>query len=277
MGARMQAVVMTGVGDGSIRELDRFEPAPADVVVRTLADAVCTIERRIFSGDIAIAFPVIGGHEVSGTVVEAMDNGCGLEAGDRVVLDAVNRCGRCFNCVRGHSHLCDRSYDVRCRGYRMVGGGFAQYVNIPAGRVYRYSGRASPEEAALTEPLACCIHSIERGRMRPGDAILGAGTMEVLHLLLGKMRGAEVLVLDRDRSRLRLGAFRMSAYLPQCRFRHCGNDPSYPAFRPARVVGTLTFTLRSAAHNLETKRCLYGTWAKQGSLPQKIIPAILLE
>ena len=37
MGARMQAFVMTGVGDGSIRELDRFEPAPADVVVRTLA------------------------------------------------------------------------------------------------------------------------------------------------------------------------------------------------------------------------------------------------
>ena len=69
MGARMQAFVMTGVGDGSIRELDR----------------------RIFSGDIAIAFPVIGGHEVSGTVVEAMDNGCGLEVGDRVVLDVVNR------------------------------------------------------------------------------------------------------------------------------------------------------------------------------------------
>ena len=93
MGARMQAFVMTGVGDGSIRELDRFEPAPADVVVRTLADAVCTIERRIFSGDIAIAFPVIGGHEVSGTVVEAMDNGCGLEVGDRVVLDVAGPAG----------------------------------------------------------------------------------------------------------------------------------------------------------------------------------------
>ncbi len=67
MGARMQAVAMTGVGEGSIRELDRFEPAPGDVVVRTRAAAVCTTERRIFSGDIAIPFPVIGGHEVSGT------------------------------------------------------------------------------------------------------------------------------------------------------------------------------------------------------------------
>ena len=46
---------------------------------------------------------------------------------------------------------------------------------------------------------------------------------------------------------------------------------------PTGPTEPLPFTLRSAAHNLETKRCLYGTWAKQGSLPQKKIPAILLE
>ena len=250
MGARMQAFVMTGVGDGSIRELDRFEPAPADVVVRTLADAVCAIERRIFSGDIAIAFPVIGGHEVSGTVVEAMDNGCGLEVGDRVVLDVVTRCGRCY--------CCDRSYDVRCRGYRMVGGGFAQYVSIPAGRMYRYSGRASPEKAALTEPLACCIHSIERGRIRPGDAIaiLGAGTMGVLHLLLGKMRGAEVLVLDRDRARLRL-ARRLGA---DCTIDVSGEDAADAVMRRTGGRGAdAVFVAASSRSAGETALRLVGT------------------
>ena len=50
--------------------------------------------------------------------------------------------------------------------------------------------------------------------------------------------------------------------------------PPYPHTGPTEP---LPFTLRSAAHNLETTRCLYGTWAKQGSLPQKKIPAILLE
>ena len=90
----------------------------------------------------------------------------------------------------------------------MVGGGFAQFISIPAGRLFRYSGHASPEEAALAEPLACCIHSTKRGRIQSEDAvaILGAGTMGALHLLLSKMRGAKVLVLDRDRVRLRLGA-----------------------------------------------------------------------
>ena len=193
---------------------------------------------------------MIGGHEVSGTVVEAMDNGCGLEVGDRVVLDAVNRCGRCY--------CCDRSYDVRCRGYRMVGGGFAQYVSIPAGRMYRYSGRASPEKAALTEPLACCIHSIERGRIRPGDAIaiLGAGTVGVLHLLLGKMRGAEVLVLDRDRARLRL-ARRLGA---DCTIDVSGEDAADAVMRRTGGRGAdAVFVAASSRSAGETALRLVGT------------------
>ena len=249
MGATMQAFVMTGVGEGSIRELDRFEPAPGDVVVRTRAAAVCTTERRIFSGDIAIPFPVIGGHEVSGTVVEA---------GDRVVLDAVSRCDRCYSCVRGHSHLCDRRYDVRCRGYRMVGGGFAQYVSIPAGRVFRYSGRVPPEEAALAEPLACCIHSMERGRIRPGEAvaILGAGTMGLMHLLLGKMRGAEVLVLDRDRARLRL-ARRLGA---DCTIDVSGEDAADAVMRRTGGRGAdAVFVVASSGSAGETALRLVGT------------------
>ena len=210
--ARMQAFVMTGVGQGSIRELDRFPPAPGELVVRSRAVAICTTERRIFSGDVTIPFPVIGGHEVSGTVVDAADNDRGVEVGDHVVLDAVKRCGRCSSCIRGHSQLCDRRYAARRRGYQLVGGGFAQFLSVPAEHVFRYFGPVSPEEAALAEPLACCVHSIKRGGIRSGDtvAILGAGTMGVLHLLLSRMRGAHVLVLDRDRVRLglarRLGA-----------------------------------------------------------------------
>ncbi len=203
---RMQTFVMTGVGQGSVQELRRFAPASGEVVVRSRAVAICTTERRIFSGDVAVPFPVIGGHEVSGTVVDAADNDCGLQPGDRVVLDAVNRCGGCSNCIRGQSQLCDRRYDTRRRGYQIVGGGFAQFVTIPARRLFRWSGPASPEEVALTEPLACCVHSIERGCVRSGDtvAILGAGTMGLLHLLLSRMRGAETLVLDRDGVRLHL-------------------------------------------------------------------------
>ena len=185
-GVKMQTFVMTGVGQGSVHEPHRFVPASGEVVVRSRAVAICTTERRIFSGDVAIPFPAIGGHEVSGTVVDAADNDCGFKAGDRVVLDAVNRCGRCFSCQGGQSQLCDRRYDSRRCSYQIIGGGFAQFVTIPARRLFRWSGPVSFEEAALAEPLACCIHSIKRGRVRSGDtvAILGAGTMGLLHLLL---------------------------------------------------------------------------------------------
>ena len=38
-----------------------------------------------------------------------------------------------------------------------------------------------------------------------------------------------------------------------------------------------TFTLRRAAHNLETKRCLCGTWIKHRFVLEKKIPANLLD
>ena len=66
--------------------------------------------------------------------------------------------------------------------------------------------------------------------------------MEVLHLLLGKMRGAEVLVLDRDRSRLRLGAFRMSAYYRNADF---GIAVTTPPTRPSESVRRLYVGLQS--------------------------------
>ena len=122
MDTRMQAFVMTGSGQGSIRELDRFEPAPGEVVLRARAAAICTTERRIFSGDVAIPFPVIGGHEVSGTVVEVADEGCGLKAGDR-------RPAAGEPCATSHP--------------RRTGG-----VRAAARRVRRAAGAAKPRSAA---------------------------------------------------------------------------------------------------------------------------------
>src|SRR5438270_376694 len=60
------------------------------------------------------------------------------------------------------------------------------------------------EEASLIEPLACCLHSIKRAQISPGDtvAVLGAGTMGTLHLLLAKLDGARTVVSDLDERRL---------------------------------------------------------------------------
>jgi L-iditol 2-dehydrogenase len=61
------------------------------------------------------------------------------------------------------------------------------------------------EEAAITEPLACVLHGAEKANIKLGDtvAIIGAGPIGLLHLLVAKAMGTEkVLVTDLIEERL---------------------------------------------------------------------------
>jgi L-iditol 2-dehydrogenase len=61
-------------------------------------------------------------------------------------------------------------------------------------------------KAALTEPLACAFHAVDKMRVEPGETIsvIGAGNMARLLVCALKAAGARVLVLGRDPGRLRL-------------------------------------------------------------------------
>ena len=206
MGEKMKAYVMVGPKESEIRQIEWFQPDPGEVVVRTEAAAICTTERRVFAGALKIPYPVIGGHEISGTVAEVNDPDSDLKPGDRVVVDAVGRCGGCHYCVTGFSNLCVRAYSRGRNGYRVVGGGFAEYVTISAKRLFRVSGDVPFKEAALTEPVACCLRSLQRARLGFGEtvAVVGVGTMGTLHVLLAQKMGARVVAVDLDPDRLEL-------------------------------------------------------------------------
>ena len=52
-------------------------------------------------------FPVIGGHEGAGEVVEVGPGVTNLQPGDHVVFGFIPSCGRCPSCSTGHQNLCD--------------------------------------------------------------------------------------------------------------------------------------------------------------------------
>ena len=67
-------------------------------------------------------------------------------------------CGRCKQCKRGRINL--------CRNKVFTHGGFAEYVKVPAENLMKISDGLSFEEAALTEPLACCLNAGIRAGIR---------------------------------------------------------------------------------------------------------------
>ena len=68
----MRVAVLTGPGQVELRDEPAPTPGPEDVVVEIGACGLCTMERRLFSGEKKI-YPVAPGHEAAGRVVEVGD------------------------------------------------------------------------------------------------------------------------------------------------------------------------------------------------------------
>jgi len=81
-------------------------------------------------------------------------------------------------------------------------GAYAEYIKVPARIVMLNTQEIPPnityEEAAVTEPLACVLHGIEKANIKLGDtvAIIGAGPIGLLHLQTAKKVGAEKIIIS---------------------------------------------------------------------------------
>ena len=200
----MRAVVITGPNEASLQDVDRMVPAPGEALVRCHATAICTAERRVFSGHMKY-YPMIGGHEFTGTIERVDGLEIDLEPGDRVAIDASTRCGRCYYCVKGRNNQCVKMFEFRQDlDYYQMGGGFGEYVALRPSQMVKLADHVDLEEASVLEPLACCIHSLKRAQIAFGETVLiiGAGTMGGMHVMLAKLSGAKVIVSDIDPARL---------------------------------------------------------------------------
>jgi L-iditol 2-dehydrogenase len=88
-----------------------------------------------------------------------------------------------------------------------IDGVFCEYYCTPADFAFKLPDNISLEEASMIEPLACGIHAISRGRVKPGEAvaIFGAGPIGLMVLQAAKAFGASArIVFDIESSRLKL-------------------------------------------------------------------------
>ena len=205
----MKAVVIERPETVSIQDVPRPEPGRGEVVVQVAACGICGTDKHIFAGDFLSRYPLIPGHEFSGTVA---DVGAGVQSvrpGDRVAVDPSLFCGECYYCSKLQGN--------HCLNWGAIGdttsGAFAELVKVPARNCYRLPDQLSFGEGALVEPLACVVWGQKRLQAQPGDSVLllGAGPMAVLWTqVLRHGNAAQIVVTDLHESRLalarRLGA-----------------------------------------------------------------------
>jgi L-iditol 2-dehydrogenase len=163
------------------------------VMLKVTACAVCGYDARVFrNGHRKVRPPVILGHELCGEIQNdiIVSDGMTINAGSRVAVCPLVPCLHCPYCKIGDYNLCINLREIGSTS----DGGFAQYVTIPE-QLIRMGGlvpvpdNLTDEEAALLEPLACCLNSYSR--MLPVAAessvvIIGDGPMGLIHLQLFK-------------------------------------------------------------------------------------------
>lgn len=206
-----QAGVIAGENTVRLLQFPLKTPTGNQVILRVACCAVCTLEQRIYSG-VMKRYPFAGGHEVSG-VVKAIGPGVKhIKPGEKAVIRLLNACGECYYCRNGHENQCEASFQASTHEGLNGPGGFAEYLTTDAKNVYKLPQEINLEHASLTEPLACCVHSVKKADIQMSEdvVVIGAGTMGVLHIQLAKLRGARVIVCELDEARLdtarRMGA-----------------------------------------------------------------------
>ena len=195
--------VMTAEKTIEIREMELRSPASGQVLIKVECCAICTMEQRVWSG-LMKRYPFSGGHEMSGTVVEGCGSAAGVKVGDKVAIRMLTSCGECCYCRGGAENQCVKSFEASVHEGLSGPGGLAEYMLVDAKSVYKVADDLKPEFAALSEPLACCVHSINRGGIELGNdvAVIGVGIMGALHIQLAKLRGARVIACEVAHDRL---------------------------------------------------------------------------
>jgi threonine dehydrogenase-like Zn-dependent dehydrogenase len=162
------------------------------VRIRPAAVGICGTDVHICDGTFAARPPMILGHEVAGWV-DAVGAGVrNTREGDLVTVEPHRYCGICRYCRLGREHLClnKEAYGVH------LDGGMAEYQLVPERVAYQLPSGLDPKVGALTEPLACVVHAMDRLAPRSGTAalIFGAGPAGLILLSLCRIAGLMPIV-----------------------------------------------------------------------------------
>src|SRR5919107_393733 len=191
------------------------------VMLKVNACAVCGYDVRVFrNGHSKVTPPIILGHELCGELLETITTTTTttttstgiIKEGSRVAVCPVIPCLNCRYCYNKRYNLCINLKEIGST----VDGGFAEYVKIPKniiqiGGLVPVPDNLSNEEAALLEPLACCLNAFSDIRQiikeeeegeRSSVVIIGDGPIGLLHLQLSKLYGAKTIVVGKISARI---------------------------------------------------------------------------
>ena len=140
----MYAGVVHAPFDIRYEQTETPEPGKGEVRIKVKYTGICGSDVPRVNGNACHFFPIILGHEFSGTVDAVGEGVTSVAAGDRVAGVPLVPCMKCDDCLHGNFSL--------CKHYSFIGsrqnGSFAEYVVVPESNAFRFDEDVSFEKGA---------------------------------------------------------------------------------------------------------------------------------
>jgi NDMA-dependent alcohol dehydrogenase len=211
------AILKKAPGTYEVADLDLDEPRQGEIMVKLAASGLCHTDDHIATGDMQYGiYPVCGGHEGAGTIVQVGPHTPGWREGDHVVFSFLPSCGKCRWCGRGMQNLCDRgaglltgarlndpgSYRMNFEGQpvgQMFGiSTFSEYTTVDVDNAVKVTDEAPLETLCL---LGCGVgtgwgSAVNSAGLYPGDTVIvmGAGGIGINAVQGSKHAGAANII-----------------------------------------------------------------------------------
>jgi NDMA-dependent alcohol dehydrogenase len=229
---KTRAAVLWGMDQQwQVEEITIDPPRVGEVLVEWKVAGLCHSDEHMVTGDMvppdeALAmmgidsvFPLIGGHEGAGVVVEVGPGVTSVKPGDHVSASFVPSCGRCRYCSTGRQNLCDNGRGT-LGGGMITDGTHRHFVkgDQPVGLLAKlgtFSNHAVVSENSVIKvdddlPLECVAlvscgvatgwgSAANRAAVGPGDTVVvvGIGGIGINAVQGAKMAGAKhVIAID---------------------------------------------------------------------------------
>ncbi len=199
----MKALFLTAIGQTELREIEKPIPGPDEVLLRIGMVGFCGGDLNGFKGLFELQeYPNVLGHEVGGSIEQMGTNvPKTFNIGNKVTVYPYLNCGKCISCRKGRKNACQ---DNKTMGVRRPGA-MTHYITIHWKDLF-VSSQLSLKELALVEPLTVGFHAAARGRISSQDrvAVIGCGIVGMGAIASAVNRGAEVIAIDIDDSKMEI-------------------------------------------------------------------------
>lgn len=188
----------------SIDEIEKPTLNTGDVLVQMHACGICGSDLEKVFGQYGQPSMRLG-HEPAGVVVDVGSAVTGFKKGDRVFTHHHVPCYNCHMCDHGNETMCKKYYETNLSPCGLSEEYVVPEWNVSHGGVLKIPDSMTFEEAAMIEPLACCVRSWTKYSFQEGDstAIFGVGPTGMMHVMMAQVKKfSKIFCLDVNDFRL---------------------------------------------------------------------------